>query len=428
MQQRYLRFARRGSVRLGRSYQRLWGASALSNLGDGVYLGALPLLAATLSRDPLDISLVVAASWLPWLLLGVLSGAVADRVNRLRIMVRVDLVRFVVLCVLGLVIALGEATIGLLIVVALVLGTAQTLFDSAGQAVIPVVVGRDSALLARANSQIAAAQTTGKELAGPPVGSAVFAAVPFAPFLLDALSFLASAVLLRGVRVSVASERGAASEPTSIGADVVAGLRWLGAHRVVLSMALVIGLSNVAWIGAESVLVLFAQDRLGVGELWFGALLAAPAVGAIPGTLVAGAVMRHVPLGVVFVGGLLAQALVLAGIGLSTDLFLAAGLLAVGGLLITVWNIAQTVQRQFLVPDHFMGRVVASMRVIAYGTAPLGAVAGGVAAGGLGLAAPFFLAAAVLVLSAVVAAPYMNSRSVRRARSAVERLDTTDAN
>lgn len=411
--------SRRGAVGLGPDYRRLWTAGALSNLGDGVYLGALPLLASTLSRDPFEISLVVAASWLPWLLIGVVSGAVADRGNRLRIMVWVDLVRFVVLGALALVAASGAATIAVLIAAALVLGTAQTLFDSAGQAVIPVIVGRRSEALMRANSQIAASQTIGKDLAGPPAGSALFTAVPFLPFLLDAVSYLASALLLRGVRGPAESVRDISGGRASIRADAVAGLRWLVGQRVVLSMAVVVGLSNVAWISAEAVLVLFAQDRLGVGPLWFGALLAAPAVGAVPGTLVAGAVLRHVRPGVIFLGGLLLQAVIVAGIGLSTDPIVVAGLLAVGGLVITLWNIAQTEQRQFLVPNRVMGRVVSSMRVIAYGTAPIGAVVGGAVASGIGLSAPFYLAAIVLVLATVVAAPYLNTRSLQQARDEV---------
>lgn len=413
------RFRGRGSAAAGPAYRTLWTAAALSNLGDGIYLGALPLLAAALTRDPFSISLVVAASWLPWLLIGVVSGAVADRGNRLKIMVRVDVVRFVVLAVVSLVTAAGAATIAMLVVAALVLGTAQTLFDSANQAVIPVVVGRRAAALTRSNSQLAAAQTIGKDLAGPPVGSSLFAAVPFLPFLLDAVSFLASAVLLGGVRRPTDAKPVAEGLRASIGADVLAGLRWLAGQRVVLSMAVVVGLSNIAWIGAESVLVLFAQDRLGIGPLWFGVLLAAPAVGAVPGTLIAGAVLRHLRPGIVFLGGLVVQAVVLAGIGLSSQPVVVAVLLAVGGLAATLWNIAQTVQRQFLVPDRVMGRVVASMRVIAFGTAPVGAVVGGAVAG-IDLSAPFYLAAIVLVLAVLVAAPYLNTRSLGQARRSAE--------
>ncbi|MBW0103590.1 MFS transporter [Pseudonocardia sp. KRD291] len=403
---------------LSRGFRNLWAAGALSNLGDGVYLGALPLLAATVSRNPAAVSLVVAAAWLPWLVLGPISGAVADRGDRLRIMIGADLVRALTLCVLGVLVVTGQATIGLLIGLVFALGTAQTLFDSAAQAVIPLVVGRETAMLSRANSRIAAAQTTGKDLAGPPVGSAAFVLGPFVPFLLDAVSFLASAALLRAVRRTGEHVHRERAGRASIRADIVDGMRWLGGHRVVLFLAIVVGLSNLAWVGAESVLVLFALDRLGVSQLWFGALLAAPAVGAIPGAVVAGAVIRRVPPGVVLLGGLLLQALVLAGIGLATDPFAVAGLLAVGGLLLTIWNIAQIGQRQILVPDRLTGRVVASMRMIAYGIAPLGAVAAGAVATALGLQVPYLLSAAVLVLAAVVAAPCLNSRSLRRALAA----------
>jgi predicted MFS family arabinose efflux permease len=403
-------------ARLGRDYRRLWRAGAVSNLGDGVYLGALPLLAATLSRDPVDISLVVAASWLPWLLVGAVSGALADRSNRLRLMLGVDVGRFAVLVLLSAALAAGWATIGLLIVGALLLGVAQTLFDSAGQAVLPTIVGLDPARLSRANSQTAAAQTIGKELAGPPAGSALFGVIPILPFLLDAMSFLASALMLGRIRRTRGSP-----EPDgrpSVGADIVEGLRWLSSNRVVLMMAVVVGLSNLAWVGADSVLVLVAQDRLGMSGVWFGVLLAAPAIGAVPGTVLAGPVLRRVPVGIIFLVGLLLQAVVLLGIGLTSSPYLVVGLLAAGGLLSTVWNVAQVVQRQFLVPNRYMGRVVASMRIIAFGTAPLGAVAGGLAASRWGLPAPFHLAAIILTVATAAAAPYLNSRSIQRARAA----------
>ncbi len=394
------------------AFRRLWGAHAASCLGDGLYLAALPLLAAVLSRDPVAVSLVVAAGWLPWLLFGLVSGALADRWPRLRVMVAVDLLRAAVVAALGLAVLLDIATIALLAAGAFVLGTAQTLFDSAAQAALPVVVGHDTDGLAMANSRFAGAQTVGRELAGPPLGSALFPVAPFLPFLVDALSFLVSAVLVGGIP---RDEPPGGPRP-HVGAEILAGLRWIRGHRVILAMAGVVGLSNLAWVGAEAVLVLLAQERLGLDVALFGLLLAAPALGALPGALVAGWVARRVPPGPVLIGGLVAQAGVLLGVGLVTDAVAAGVLLALGGLLTTVWNVTQVVQRQLIVPDELTGRVVSATRVVAYGAAPVGALLGGLLAAAAGLPAPFVAGAGVLLLAAMVAVPFLNSAALAGAR------------
>jgi MFS family permease len=383
-----------------------------------MYLAALPLLAATLSRSPVQISMVIAATWVPWLLFGLVSGAVADRWDRLRIMVVADGVRFGALVVVAVALWSQTVSIGVLIVAAFLLGSAQTLFDSAGQAVISTVVGRDAGRLTRANSQIAASQTIGKELGGPPLGAALFAVAPVLPVALNAVSFLFSAVLVRRIRRPAEGARPGAGGVRELRAEVAEGVRWLLGNRVVGAMVLVVGLSNMAWLCAESVLVLFVQDRLGLDAWWFGALLAAPAVGALPGALLAGPVARKVPVGWVLVGGVLAQAGVLGGIGLSTSPLVAAGLFAIGGLLITTWNIVQVAQRQLIVPDAVMGRVVASGRVFAYGSAPIGALLGGLVADRAGVAAPFLVAAVLMVVATLVAGRYLSSAVVGRARAA----------
>lgn len=407
-----------GGAGLGADYRRLWSAGAVSHLGDGMHLAALPLLAATLTRSPVQVAVVVAAGWVPWLLLGPVSGALADRWDRLRTMVVADGIRCAVLVAVAVAMWSRTVSIGVLVAAAFLLGAAQTSFDSAGQAVIPAVVGRDAARLTRANSRIAAAQTVGKELAGPPLGGALFAVAPVLPVLLDALSFLLSAGLVRRIRRPARPVRPPGpGGARGLRAEVAEGVRWLLGNRVVLAMVVVVGLSNAAWLCAESVLVLFAQDRLGLDGWWFGVLLAAPAVGALPGAALAGVVARRVPVGRVLVGGVLGQAGVLGGIGLATDPLVVAGLLAVGGLLITTWNVVQAAQRQLIVPDAVVGRVVASGRVVAYGAAPVGALLGGLVAQGGGVAAPFPVACAIMVVAALVAARHLGSATVARARA-----------
>src|SRR6266511_2209501 len=137
---------RRGSARgrtdPGPGYHKLWTAAAVSTLGDGVFLAALPLLAAILARDPLPVSLVSFAGWLPWLLFGLVSGALVDRWDRRATMWRVDAFRFVVVGALGVVVLAGGASVPLLAAFGFLLGSGQTLFDNAAQSLVPSSGGR----------------------------------------------------------------------------------------------------------------------------------------------------------------------------------------------------------------------------------------------------------------------------------------------
>src|SRR4051794_2155654 len=175
---------------LGREYHRLWGAAAVSNLGDGVFLAALPLLAASLSDDPLTVSSVTAALALPWLILALISGALVDRWNRLVVMARVDLARGVLMVVLAGLVVEGLASIPLLVVFAFLLGAAETLFDTAALAALPSLVASTDDQLHRANGRLEGVRTVATEFLGPPLGGALFAASPALPVLADAASFL----------------------------------------------------------------------------------------------------------------------------------------------------------------------------------------------------------------------------------------------
>jgi MFS family permease len=201
---------RRGSagarIDLGGGYHRLWIAAAISTAGDGVFLAALPLLAASLSRDPLPVSLVTFSSWLPWLLFGLISGALVDRWDRRRVMWRVDGCRFALVAILGVAVLAGWATIPLLATIGFLLGSGQSLFDNAAQSLIPALVTRDTHRLERANSQLYGARTVGQHLVGPggygavPVGAVLGGVVGRmfgvrAPFLVGAVVLAATGLL-----------------------------------------------------------------------------------------------------------------------------------------------------------------------------------------------------------------------------------------
>ena len=389
----------------------------MSNLGDGMYLAALPLLAATLTRDPLAVSVVTVASWLPWPLFALPAGVLVDRLDRRRVMWSVDAARALVVGALAAAVLAGWASIPLLAVAGFLVGAGQPLFENAAQAMVVAVAGRDPRRLSRANGQLVATLTVGQQLAGPPLGSAAFAVATWLPFLADAVSFGASATLVAAIPGRFRAE-GPAGRP-GLRAEIGEGLRFLFGNRVLRAGVLLVSASNLAFMAGEAVLVLFASEELGLGSRGYGLLLAAVAVGGVPGSLLAARVGERVPPGALIVGGVLTGAVVMACFGLATNPWLAGVAYAATGAVWGVWNVTLLSLRQAIVPDRLMGRVVGAIRLVGFGTIPLGALLGGLVAGALGLRAPFLGGAAVLAVAALVAAPHVTTPAIEAARSEV---------
>ncbi len=411
---------RAGATNLGAAYHTLWTAAAISTLGDGVYLTGLPLLAASLTRDPLRVSIVGAASWLPWVLLGLPAGALVDRWDRRGVMWRVDTGRFLVVGALAVVVLAGWASIWLLAATGLLLGAGQVLFDSAAQAILPTMLARDPRRLERANSQLLGTQQVGEQLAGRPLGGLLFSLATAVPFAVDAVSFAVSSLLLITIpgrfAVAAGDAPGAPRPRRRLRAEIAEGLRWLIGHPLFRTMAVVVSVTNLSVSASDAILVLFALEDLKLHSVGFGLLLAGFAVGGILGSVVATRVSRLIGPGAVFVSALLVGALALAGVGATSDPLVAGALLAVEGAVFTIFNIVAITLRQAIVPDRLTGRVVATNRLIVFGTIPLGSILGGVLGRAISLRAPFLGGAAVLLATALLALPRINNRTVNAAQ------------
>jgi MFS family permease len=400
------------------SFHKLWSASAVSTLGDGVFLTALPLLAAQLTRDPLPVSLVSFAGWLPWLLFGLVSGALVDRWDRRVTMWRVDALRFVVVGVLGLAVLAGWASIPLLAAFGFLLGTGQTLFDNAAQSLIPAIVSRDPRRLERANGQLYGAQMVGQNFLGPPAGGFLSGLANAVPFLVDALSFLASSALIASIGGGFAPERPPGTGRPSLRAEIGEGLRWLGRHHLLRALCVLVALMNLSFMAGEAIMVLFAQDVLGLTNLGYGLLLTGYAVGGVLGSVLAARIGRRVGTGTLLVATALVGAASWLGFGVNSVAWVGGALLVVNSTCAMVFNVVGVSLRQGLVPDHLIGRVVAAYRTLGYGAIPLGALLGGVIGKTLGLRAPYLFGGALVAVAALASVPVVNDRSVQAARDA----------
>ena len=405
----------------GSGFAKLWGATAVSNVGDGVYATALPLLAASLTRDPLLVSLVSFAEWLPWLLFGLLSGALLDRWDRRRVMWTVDAARFVIVGGLAVAVLMDQASIALLAAVGFLLGTGQTLVDTGAHSILPALVSRDALRLERANGRLVGTQVVTQELAGPPVGGLLFSLTAWVPFAVDAVSFAAGSALVASIRghFGPAPEAlGPDGRRTTLRSEIAEGLRWLAAHRVLRATAAMVAVVNLLAAGGWAVMVLFAQERLGLDAVGFGLLLSGSAVGGVLGSLVAARSVAVVGTARIIVGAMIVSALAFLAFGLSSDPRLAGVLMGVVGFMTVVFNVVVGALRQALTPDRLLGRVISAFRLFSYGSVPVGSLLGGVLARSFGLRAPFLVAGIVIPVVALLCLPAINTRTIAEARAA----------
>jgi MFS family permease len=402
---------------LGPAFGRLWGAAGISTVGDGLTQTAVPLLAATLTRDPFQIGLISAVQYLPWLLLGLPGGALVDRWDRVRTMWTVDLARAAVIAALAGAVLGGAASIPLLVLAAFGLGTGQIFFDGAAQAAIPTAVGRDQARLHRANGRLLGTRTVGGSFVGPPLGGLLFAAARWLPFVADAVSFLASSALIGSLRGRLHAE------PTRprrrLRTEMAEGLRFLLRHQVLRTCAFMACVCNLAAAASFGLLVLLAQDRLHLGSAGFGALLTAEAVGALVGSAIASRLAGLIGTATAFTALQAAFGLMTVLIGLGSSVALVVLGLGLTGLTVGAWNVLGQSLRQELTPGHLMGRVVTAFRMFGMGGAPLGGVLGGLLARHYGLSTTYVVAGLAVVVSGLVATPILTEPKIAAARAAI---------
>jgi MFS family permease len=386
-------------ARLGRGFRWLLSSSVVSNAGDGIALSAGPLLVASQTRDPLLVSMALLAQVLPALLFGFVAGAAADRVDRRRIVVGINLGRAVVLAVLAATIASGTVSIAVVLATLFILGTAETFADVASSSLLPRVVPR--ADLGIANARMQGAQLLTNQLLTPPIGAFLFAVGMAIPFATNAACFALGSLLVSRVVASRALEPDEPRERPSLRADMAEGLQWLIGHRPMRTLALTILAFNVTFGAAWSVLVLYASERLGMDAVGFGLITTAIALGGLIGAATYGRLAAAFSLGNIMRVGLVIETLTHLTLALTQSPAVALVTMVVFGAHAFVWGTTATTVRQRAVPDGLLGRVTGVYTVGMMGGIAVGTPIGGLLAREFGITAPFwfgFVGSAVLVV------------------------------
>jgi MFS family permease len=371
-------------TRLGASFWRLFTSSSTSNLSDGVMQAALPLLAATLTRNPVAVSAMGSLAFLPWLLFALPAGTLVDRVNRRTAMAVANVARAVLLAVLALSVASGHASLPILYAVAFLLGCAETVYDSAARAMLSRVVTRSQ--LERGNSLLTTSESVGNIFLGAPIGAWLFAVAASLPLWANSGAYLCAASLALMVAGNFAVDR---SSGSSMREDMGEGLRWLAHHRLLRELMATSFFGAAIHSMTQGIIVLYALQNLGLDVRGFGLALAAAGVGAVIGAMLSPRVTR-------LVGrtNAMGATQTLSAIALLLMAFwqhpLGGPLLyAVSAGAISMFNVQIMSLRQALVPEHLFGRVQGAYRTVIWGGIPVGMFAGGVLGGWLGLPAVF---------------------------------------
>ena len=380
-------------------FWKLWTSSVMANLADGIVAVSVPLIAVSLTRSPAEVAGVTVAARIPSVAISLLAGGLADRIDRRRTMLAVQVLRFVVIGALAVLAFGGILTMPMLYAAAFLIGIGEAFFDTNAAAIIPAVVGRDR--LVTANGRLFGAEMLMNSFIGPPLGGLLVAiSVPVA-LSAGAVGFALAAVGLLLIVGDFRAER--TGPPRRLHHEIAEGIAYLGRHPLLRTLSLMVAMGRFGSGGFFALLALYAvaPGPMGLTEAAFGLLFVASGIGSLLGSIIAtravGAIGRP---------GILAAAQLAFGVSIllpavtADTLVIAAGFF-IGGVAVMAWNITNVSLRQSILPMSLMGRVQASHRTLANLAELLGALAAGLIAEAFGLQVAFAVGAAVVFVSVV---------------------------
>ncbi|HEY2701723.1 MAG TPA: MFS transporter [Pseudonocardiaceae bacterium] len=393
---------------LGGDFNRIWSAYTVQTIGEGVLIAALPLLAARVTGNPLLISWVGFAQELPWLLLAIPGGIIVDRHDRRRLMLGAQAGQAAALLVVATLASLHLTWLWALYLLAFVLGSGDVIVSSASKAIIPALVAKDQ--FEKANARNVTVETIGRQFAGPPLGSALFAFALPLPFWFNAITYLLSLILIKQVRHQPG--RFLVESPNAVSGSrwkgATEGIRFLMANPLLRAVILLACVSNFTLFMSQAVLVLFAHTVLGVGSTGYGILVAGMALGGVAGGFTSHRIVEKVGTRrlVRIVPLLSGLSLLLIGL-VGRNMVIVICLYFVRSANLAIWNVMAQSLSQRMVPNELRGRTISAGRMIAFGSLPLGALAGGLVASDISLPATWTIGGAIHLLVALSFLPVL---------------------
>lgn len=384
--------------RLGAAFNALLAATFVTNLGDGLRLAALPLLASTLTKSPLLIGGLTAAQFLPWTTFAPFGGVIVDRSDRRRLIMITQTWRAAVMAALAIVVLADVVQMWQLFVVAYVITVGEILVDPSVVATVPTLVSHDD--LDRANGLITTVETVTNDFAGGPMGALTFALAPWLPFLLDSLSYLGSVAPFSRLPPT-------RSKPIAVGRPAARvapgeGFRWIARHPFLRPLTLAMAVFHLGTAGAFSLLILLVKDVLDAPGIVFGIVLAGAAVGATIASLAAARLTAAFTRRVVITSAAFAAALSVMAAGAATSEWQLVVTWTINGAASgTMLSIGRGfVQRH--TPNDRLGRTAIASRTITRTSFVVGALLAGVIANATSVRWSFVVAGSFHIVGVVL--------------------------
>ena len=427
---------------LGRSYWKLWLATAISNLGDGVSMVAYPWLASAVTRSPILIAAAGFASRLPWLIFTLHAGVLTDRFDRRKLIVGMDFLRGVLTIFVGVVVVLNKDSLpslndltsitdlktnwvlySTLLITAFLFGLAEVLRDNSAQTLMPSVVDQEN--LEKANSRMWSAESLTNSFIGPPLGSLLVGIAIFLPFFFDAFSFFIAVALIASLAGSFKPiAKDAPGEKINFRAEIREGFEWLWAHPLLRPMAIILGCMNGLGTMVGAVYILFAQEVLHTTVFIFAILGTAGAIGGTIGGFFAPKVSARLGSGPSLALAMAAAPIGNLIVGLTSSWHVVWVVTAVETFVAILWNTITVSLRQSIIPPALLGRVNSVYRFFAWGSIPIGVFVGGGLVTAMthlvsresALRAPYLISVALGLILWALAAPCLTTARIEAAR------------
>jgi MFS family permease len=377
------------------NFWRQFVASGVSNIGDGMVHAAAPLLTLSLTSDERLIAGVSFCAMIPWLVLSLPAGVYIDRFDRRKLMIAANIIRAVLFGLIAFSAATGTLSIWTFMAILIGVGCCEVIFDMSAQAFLPQIV--PDHLLERANGRLSVLELITNNFIGLPLGAWAFVLAIGVPFGVNGASFALAALLVASIRIPSAKTPEANSEElrNSFKADLTEGLQWLWSNKLIRTLAIMLGITNMTVMFGEAIFVKYAAVELGVTGRAYGFLLALTAIGSILGGLLGEKIAKR--LGVA--QSIVYSYFVFGAVGIIyffvPNIWAVAIAASFKGVASTTWNVVTVSLRQRVIPTELFGRVNSVYRFIGTGSIGIGALIGGQIAYSTNLRMPFLVAAII---------------------------------
>ena len=367
---------------MGPAFNRMWAASIVSNLADGVLGAAAPLLAIALTDNTVLISSLGAMVMLPWLLFAIPIGALVDRLDRRFILAGSNAIRAAIIGVVALGVATHHVTIYWLIAASFIIGACEVAADTTSQSLIPQLLQKEN--FEKGNSRLSISETVVQGFIGSPLSGVLYAIAIYLPFFFNSLGYVVSALLALSIPIKylqdVRTENAEKEKKKNFVQDMKFGIHYLYNHKVLRRLVVTTSVIGVCYSMGTSTMVLFLVEELNMPKPLFGVILTIQGLGAIAGSIVAPKASTKFGRSTMMTFGIFFSSLVLLGQGFSPNLFVFVALATFGAFTISQWNILLMATYQTVIPNELYGRIHGTRRTIVWGMMPFGSLIGGVLA------------------------------------------------